>query len=186
MDLEDYNYTTVIDPSVRDCSFLLENCKSFNRPLEFPSTLINCSGALKGCSSFNQKITVPPSAEEKDNLFEGCKSLELYNINPDNPVVYSITQFDEARFYKSDLRTPAELINIYVSAERKYGTLMEVNGATQIDEGYFAELQQKKGSESCEFNMDQNTLAVTTKEGLLKEIPDIDSLTAKQILEQIY
>ena len=186
IDLEGYNYPTVVDSTVEDCSFLLEGCESFNNVLVLPDTIKNCIGALKGCASFNSEITVPKNAIYKDNMFEGCMSLELYNINPYNPVVYSITQFDETRFYKSDLRTLAELIDIYVSAEQKYGTLMEVNGSTQIDEGYFVEIQQKKGSESCEFDMDRNIITAITKEDFLKVIRNTNVLTVQQILELIY
>ena len=57
---------------------------------------------------------------------------------------------------------------------------------TQIDEGYFAELQQKKGSESCEFNLDRNVITVITKADFLKVIRNANSLIAEQILELIY
>ena len=93
--LEDYNYKTIIDPSVEDCSEMFcecqddfnyddddydlyypyRGCESFNQPIEIPEGVKNCNSMFYRCSSFNQSITVPESVKDRYGMFLNCFSL---------------------------------------------------------------------------------------------------------------
>ena len=72
-----------------------------------------------------------------------------------------------------------------INANNKFSALMNMHGTKQIGIGYFAELEQKPGYESCEFDMDNDELTVIRTDGVLKVVSNASTKTAKQIMDVI-
>lgn len=106
-------------------------------------------------------------------------------FRPHTKFVYSISKYDDTRYYSADMWCIKDIVHTYVNASNKFSELMNMHGAKQIDIGYFAELEQKPGYESCEFNMDNDELTVIRADGVLKVVSNASTKTAKQIMDVI-
>lgn len=106
-------------------------------------------------------------------------------FRPHTKFVYSISKYDDTRYYSTDMWCIKDIVHAYVNTNNKFSTLMNMHEAKQIDIGYFAELEQKPGYESCEFDMDNDELTVIRADGVLKVVSNASTKTAKQIMDVI-
>lgn len=84
IDTKDFNYPTIIDKSVTDCTFMFEHCKSFNQPISIPDSVTICRNMFRDCKSFNQPVTIPNSATDCFGVFRDCEAFNQPIILPNS------------------------------------------------------------------------------------------------------
>lgn len=111
----------------------------------------------------------------------------IFTTGDEKLLVYSLSHSGEIAYFKTTETTLQELLKYYTIARvrAQYSRLIDVPGAKRISEIYFAELQQRDGIESCEFNFNNNTIGIILKNGKYFMITDAEHKSLDQILTDI-
>ena len=110
IDIYNYNYRTVIDPSVEDCSSMFLRCNSFNHPVTIPALAKNCSHMFGKCASFNQPVDIPKSVDNCERMFRDCRSFNS-TVNISNSVKNCFHMFGYCTSFNQPIEIPGSVEN---------------------------------------------------------------------------
>lgn len=105
LDVSTYNYKTIIDASVNDCSYMFADCKSYNQVIGIPDGVENCSYMFEGCKAFNQSVFIPATVTDCESMFQCCLSLNQ-RVYISDGVTNCRNMFDSCRIFNQPISVP--------------------------------------------------------------------------------
>lgn len=111
-----FNGKVIINPELRDCSYMFNSFYSLNQPLVMPLAMKKCDYMFADCKGLNQKIVLPEGLITCNSAFAGCESLEEQVLLPDS-VIECNAVFDDCNKYNHIVVLP-ETVNMFIGLNK--------------------------------------------------------------------
>ena len=126
------NVTIENGANIGDFSSMFNQCQTFNKPFEIPSTATNVSSMFAYCYQFNQELTIPGTVSTCSNILQNCYNFNSpVTISEGVTIVSSMLQYCNG--FEHDLEIPSTVTNaqsLPIANLEMSGTLILKNPST--------------------------------------------------------